>query len=70
MYEEENPRKSQVPRTNGAILLGPRGNIQKGYKFMALKTTKKIVRLSWDLIYIPDTVIARINTLGADQPKK
>jgi hypothetical protein len=45
VHEEANPRNSQMPRTQGAISLGPRsGNLQGGMKFMALKTGQKIVR--------------------------
>ena len=38
VHEEEFPRNSQIPRTKGAISLGPSGNLQGGYKFMSLKT--------------------------------
>ena len=37
---------------------------------MALNTGKKIVRRSWDVIPMPDTVITRVNTLGSDQPEQ
>ena len=37
---------------------------------MALATGKKIIRRSWDVIPMPDTVIARVNTLGSDQPEQ
>ena len=37
---------------------------------MALSTGKKIVRRTWDMIPMPDTVIARVNTLGGDQPEQ
>jgi hypothetical protein len=71
VYEEDTPRNSQRPRTKGAIFLGPSGNLQGGYKFMALSTGKKIIRRSWDVIPMPDTVIARVNTLGtSDQPEQ
>ena len=36
---------------------------------MTLNSGKKIVRRDWDLISIPYTVIACVNTLGGDQPK-
>ena len=36
---------------------------------MALNSGKKIVRRSWDVIPMPDTVIERVNTLGGDQPE-
>jgi hypothetical protein len=35
---------------------------------MALNTGKKIVHRSWDVIPMPDVVIARVNALGSDQP--
>jgi hypothetical protein len=44
VHEEDTPRNSQSPRTKGAISLGPSGNLQGGYKFMALNTGKKITR--------------------------
>jgi hypothetical protein len=37
---------------------------------MALNTRNKITRQSWDVIPMPDTVIARLNTLGTDQPEQ
>jgi hypothetical protein len=37
---------------------------------MALNTGKKITRPSWDVIPMPDTVIARVNALGTDQPEQ
>jgi len=70
VHKEDNPHNSQRPRTKGAILLGPSGNLQGGYKFMALNTRQKIIRWSWDIIPMPDTVIACVNTLGSDQPEQ
>jgi hypothetical protein len=35
---------------------------------MALNTGKKSTRRSWDVIPMPDTVIARVNALGTNQP--
>jgi hypothetical protein len=37
-------------------LLGPSGDLQGGYKFMALNTRKKITCWSWDMIPMLDTV--------------
>ena len=37
---------------------------------MALNTGKKIVRRSWDVIPMPNTVITRVNALGSDQPEQ
>jgi hypothetical protein len=68
VHEENNPRNSQLTRTKGAIYLGPNENLQGGFKFMALKIRKKIVRQSWDVIPTLDLVIFRANSLGSDQP--
>jgi hypothetical protein len=68
VHVEDNPRNSQIARTKGAISLGPSGNLQGGFKCMALNTGKKIVHRSWDVITMPDLVIARVNALGSDQP--
>jgi hypothetical protein len=43
VQEEDTPRNSLHPRTKGAISLGPSGNLQGGFKFMALNTGKKII---------------------------
>jgi hypothetical protein len=69
VHEEDTPRNSQVARTKGAISLGPSGNLQGGFKFMALNSGKKIVRRSWDVIPMPDVVINCVNELGKDQPR-
>ena len=70
VHEDDTPRNSQLPRTQGAICLGPSGNIQGGFKFMSLTSAKKIVRRSWDKIPMPQTVIDRVNHLGKDQPEQ
>ena len=36
---------------------------------MTLNSGNKIAQNNWDLIPMPDTVIACANTLGGDQPK-
>jgi hypothetical protein len=70
VHKEYTPRNSQSPRTKGAILLGPSGNLQGQYKFMALNTGKKITCQSWDVIPMPDTVIACVNALRTNQPEQ
>jgi hypothetical protein len=67
VHEADTPRNSQPPRTKGAISLGSSGRLQGGFRYMGLSSGKKIVRRSWDAIPMPDTVIARVNTLGCDQ---
>ena len=70
VHEEFTPRNSQLPRTQGAICLGPSGNIQGGFKFMSLATGKVLSRRTWDNILIPNSVITRVNQLGKDQPEQ
>jgi hypothetical protein len=70
VHEEDHPCNSQLACTKGDISLGPSGNLQGRFKFMALNTGKKIVLRSWDVIPIPDVVIARVNALGSDQPRQ
>jgi hypothetical protein len=68
VHEEDTPRNSQVARTKGALYLGPSGNLQGDFKFMALNSGKKIVQRSWDVIPLTDVVINRVNELGKYQP--
>jgi hypothetical protein len=69
VHKEDTPRSSQVASTKGEISLGPSGNLQGGFKFMALNSGKKILRRSWDVIPLPDVVITRVNELGKYQPR-
>jgi hypothetical protein len=70
VHAEDNHCNSKIARTKGAISLGPSGNLQGGFKFMALNTVKKIVRRSWDVISMPDLVIDRVNALGSNHPQQ
>jgi hypothetical protein len=70
VHEEDNPRNSQIARTKGSIFLRPSGNLQGGFKFMALNSGNKIVGRSWDVLPMPDIVIDRVNALGRDQPQQ
>jgi hypothetical protein len=56
-HEKDNLHNSQIARTKGVISLGPSGNLQGRFKFMALNRSKKIIRRSWDVIPMPDLVI-------------
>jgi hypothetical protein len=51
-------------RTVGAIYLGPTGNIQGSYKFLNLRTGKRIPRRRWTSLPMPQEVIDRVNELG------
>jgi hypothetical protein len=67
--EEDNPRNSHIARTKGEISLGSSGNLQGGFKFMALNCGKNFFFRSWDVIPMPDLVIDHVNALGCDQPQ-
>jgi hypothetical protein len=69
VHEEDNNCNSQIARTKEVIYVGPSGNLQGGFKFMALNSGKKIVRRSWDVIPMPDLVIDQVNALGRDHPQ-
>jgi hypothetical protein len=70
VHQEVNPLNIQIARTKGAIYLGPSGNLQGGFKFMALNTVTNIVRRIWDVISMPDLVITRVNALGSEYPQQ
>ena len=44
VHDEPIPTNSPTARTVGAIILGPTGNLPGGYKFLNLRTGKKITR--------------------------
>ena len=69
VHEEDAPRNSQLPRTKGTICMAHSGNAQGGFKFMTLRSGKKVTRRSWDELPMTDTVIDRVNELGKDQPE-
>ena len=69
MHEEDAPCNRYNPITKVTISLGPSGNPQGGFKFMALNTGKEIVRRSWDVIPMSDIVIICVNDIGSNQPE-
>ena len=42
VHQEDTLRNSQLPRTKGAMALGPGGNLQGSFEFVALNSGKKI----------------------------
>ena len=67
VHDEPSPKNSPTARTVGAITLGPTGNLQGGYKFLNLRTGKKITRRNWTHLPMPSKVIERINKIGLAQ---
>ena len=43
-HEDDEPRNGMKSRTKAGISLGPTGNKQGGFKFMSLRSMKKITR--------------------------
>ena len=70
MHKEDSSCNNQDTRTRCAICLGTSGNLQDGFKFLALNSAKIIVWRNWDALPMPDTVIAHIITLGGEQPRQ
>ena len=66
--EEDAPRNSLAARTQGAIALGPSGNVQGGHKFWTLNTGSVVVRRDWVVLPMPQSVIDRINSKAKGQP--
>jgi hypothetical protein len=56
-----------LPRTIGAICLGPSGNEQGGHYFMSLMTGRRILRDRWTELPMPQDAITRVGSLGRQQ---
>jgi hypothetical protein len=70
VHEDTAPRNSLTACTQGAISLGPSGNLQHVQQFLNLTTGEVITRYAWDVLPMPNGVIERVNTLGHDQPEQ
>jgi len=70
VQEDTAPRNSLAARTQGAISLGPSGNLQHAQRFLSLTTGEVITRYAWDVLPMPNGVIERVNALGHDQPEQ
>ncbi len=66
--EEAQPRNSLALRTQGALALGPSGNIQGGHKFYTLNTGMAVVWRDWKVLPMPLSVIDRIHSKAQGQP--
>ncbi len=66
--EEDAPRNSPAARTQGAIALGPSGNVQGGHKFWTLNTGSVVVQRDWVVLPMPQSVIHQINLKAKGQP--
>ena len=66
VHEDNLPTNSQQAQKLGAICLGQSGNLKGGYKFMNLRTGKRLTCRKWTTLTMPQEVIDRINKLGDD----
>jgi hypothetical protein len=66
--EEDTPQHSLAARTQGAIAVGPSGNVQRGNKFYTLNTGRVVVQRDWIVLPMPQSVIDRINFKAKGQP--
>ena len=67
VHDDPSPTNSSTARTVGAITLGTTGNLQGGYKFLNIRTGKKITRRNWTHLPMPSKVIERIKKIGSAQ---
>ena len=49
-------------------MLGPSGNVQGGHKFYTLNSVSEVVRQTWKVLPIPQSIIDRINVKAQGQP--
>jgi hypothetical protein len=64
-HEEPEPSSMMQAHTLlGAICLGPTGNLQGSYKFLKLRTGRRITRRKWTDLRMPQEVIDRVDELG------
>ncbi len=68
--EEGTPRNYMLAWTQGAIALGPSGNVQGGHNFFALNTRSVVVRQQWVRLPMTAAVIARLERLALGQPSQ
>jgi len=67
--EPSTQTNSMLSRTRGAIALGPSGNTTGGQVFMALDTGQLIRRSQYRVIPVTAEVRARVEQLGANEPR-
>eukprot|EP00957_Ditylum_brightwellii_P172223 13111208-Ditylum_brightwellii.AAC.1 len=57
-----------APSTVGAIALHSTGNIQGGYFFFRLSSSRRINRKKWTVLPMPDNAIQIIHQLACHEP--
>ena len=67
VHNEPSPINSPTARTMGEITLDPTGNLPGGYKFLNLRTGKKITRRNCTHLPMTIELIERVNEIGTAQ---
>jgi hypothetical protein len=63
-HEENNPTNNMKERIRAAIWLGPTANFQGSYKFLCLRTGRRITRKQFKELPVPTSVIKAIEALA------
>jgi hypothetical protein len=63
-HEENNPTNNMKERTRAAICLGPTTNFQGSYKFLCLRTGRRITRKQFKELPMPTSVIKAVEALA------
>ena len=64
VHKENTVTNMMKPRTIPAICMGPTGNIQRSIKVMYVETGRKIVRLTYTKLPMPDSIILKVEGLA------
>jgi hypothetical protein len=64
VHEDNNITNTMTERTQPAICLGPTANFQGSYKFLSLKTGKRITQKQFKELSMPDSVIKQIEAMA------
>jgi hypothetical protein len=67
VFEANNPTNTPKARSLGAITLTPTGNANGDYYFLSLATGACISRHQWTVLPMPESAIARVETLAKDE---
>jgi hypothetical protein len=64
VHEDKDKTYTMDGRTHPAICLGPTANFQGSYKFLSLRTGKRITRKQFTELPMPDSVVKRVEAMA------
>jgi hypothetical protein len=64
VHEDRNITNTMSEQTQPAICLGPTANFQGSYKFISLRTGKRITRKQFKELPMPDSIIKRVEAMA------